>query len=164
MFIKNGGSPKSAECPPMGVIATLSFDCSTPIRSDTQAGLASQGLMGAPSITLHGARPPRRANSTGGALMLKADLAASQDLRQGAGGALRRLDTLIADNTEPLHGILPISTPSQKLSRAIPAASTRSWKPLSASAAEGPPKPRPGFTTCQRCMSSHLSIRLRAVS
>ena len=104
---------------PRQVIATLSLDRSTPIRTDTQAGLVSQGLMGAPSIALRGgtatAPPP---NSTGGAPVLKADPAASQDLSQAAREALRRLDTLIADNAEPLHGILAnLSTFSEALAR-----------------------------------------------
>jgi len=92
---------------PNQVIATLSLDRSTPIRSDTQAGLVSQGLMGAPSIALQGGTPAApRPSSTGGAPVLKADPAASQDLSQAARGALWRLDALIADNAEPLHGIL----------------------------------------------------------
>jgi phospholipid/cholesterol/gamma-HCH transport system substrate-binding protein len=92
---------------PNQVIATLSLDRSTPIRSDTQAGLVSQGLMGAPSIALQGGTPTApRPSSTGGAPVLKADPTSSQDLSQAARGALRRLDTLIADNAEPLHGIL----------------------------------------------------------
>lgn len=92
---------------PNQVIATVSLDRSTPVRSDTQAGLVSQGLMGAPTIALRGGTPTApRPSSTGGAPVLKADPDASQDLSQAARGALRRIDTLIADNAEPLHGIL----------------------------------------------------------
>jgi phospholipid/cholesterol/gamma-HCH transport system substrate-binding protein len=104
---------------PSQVVATLSLDRSTPIRSDTQAGLVSQGLMGAPSIALRGgtpAAPPP--GSTAGARVLKADPAASQDLSQATRNALQRLDTLIADNAEPLHGILAnLSTFSETLAR-----------------------------------------------
>ncbi|WP_114948875.1 ABC-type transport auxiliary lipoprotein family protein [Microvirga calopogonii] len=104
---------------PNQVIATLSLDRSTPIRSDTQAGLVSQGLMGAPSIALQGgtpAAPPPSAR--GGTPVLKADPVASQDLSQAAREALRRLDALLADNAEPLHGILAnLSTFSEALAR-----------------------------------------------
>jgi phospholipid/cholesterol/gamma-HCH transport system substrate-binding protein len=104
---------------PRQVIATLSLDRSTPIRTDTQAGLVSQGLMGAPSIALWGGTPTAPPpSSTGGAPVLKADPAASQDVSQAAREALRRLDTLIADNAEPLHGILAnLSTFSEALAR-----------------------------------------------
>jgi phospholipid/cholesterol/gamma-HCH transport system substrate-binding protein len=104
---------------PRQVIATLSLDRSTPIRTDTLAGLVSQGLMGAPSIALRGGTPTApRPSSTGGAPVLKADPAASQDLSQAAREALWRLDTLIADNAETLHGILAnLSTFSEALAR-----------------------------------------------
>jgi phospholipid/cholesterol/gamma-HCH transport system substrate-binding protein len=104
---------------PRQVIATLSLDRNTPIRTDTQAGLVSQGLMGAPSIALQGGMPTApRPRSTGGTPVLRADPAASQDLNQAAREALRRLDTLIADNAEPLHGILAnLSTFSEALAR-----------------------------------------------
>jgi phospholipid/cholesterol/gamma-HCH transport system substrate-binding protein len=92
---------------PRQVIATLSLDPTTPVKADTQAGLVSQGLMGAPSIALRGGTPTAPPpTSTGGVPVLKADPAASQDLSEAAREALRRLDTLIADNSEPLHGIL----------------------------------------------------------
>jgi phospholipid/cholesterol/gamma-HCH transport system substrate-binding protein len=104
---------------PRQVIATLSLDPNTPVKADTQAGLVSQGLTGAPAIALRGgtpAAPPP--SSTGGAPVLKADPAASQDLSQAAQEALRRLDTLIADNAEPLHGILAnLKTFSEALAR-----------------------------------------------
>ena len=104
---------------PRQVIATLSLDRSTPIRADTQAGLVSQGLMGAPSIALWGGTPTAPPpSSTGGAPVLKADPAASQDVSQAAREALRRLDTLIAANAEPLHGILAnLSTFAEALAR-----------------------------------------------
>lgn len=104
---------------PRQVIATLSLDANTPVRSDTQAGLVSQGLMGAPSIALRGGTPTApRPSARDGAPALKADPAASQDLSQAAREALRRLDTLIADNAEPLHGILAdLSTFSEALAR-----------------------------------------------
>jgi phospholipid/cholesterol/gamma-HCH transport system substrate-binding protein len=104
---------------PRQVIAMLSLDANTPVRADTQAGLVSQGLMGAPSIALRGGTPTApRPSSTGGAPVLKVDPAASQDLSQTAREALRRLDTLIADNAEPLHGILAnLSTFSEALAR-----------------------------------------------
>lgn len=104
---------------PRQVIATLSLDANTPIRSDTQAGLVSQGLMGAPSIALRGGTPAAlRPSVRDGAPVLKADPTASQDLSQAAREALRRLDTLIADNAEPLHGVLAnLSTFSEALAR-----------------------------------------------
>jgi phospholipid/cholesterol/gamma-HCH transport system substrate-binding protein len=104
---------------PRQAIATLSLRRGTPIRIDTQAGLVSQGLMGAPSIALWGGTPTAlRPSSTDGVPVLKADPAASQDLSQAAREALRRLVTLIAENAEPLHGILAnLSTFSEALAR-----------------------------------------------
>lgn len=104
---------------PHQVIATLSLDPRTPIRADTQVGLASQGLMSAPSIALQGGTAAGPHPSvTDGAPVLKADPAASQDLSQAAREALHRLDALIADNAEPLHGTLSnLETFSQALAR-----------------------------------------------
>ncbi|WP_414470982.1 ABC-type transport auxiliary lipoprotein family protein [Microvirga sp. M2] len=104
---------------PHQVIATVAIDPKTPVRADTQVGLASQGLMSPPSIALQGgtATAPRP-TATDGAPMLKADPAASQDLSQAAREALHRIDTLIADNAEPLHGTLAnLQTFSEVLAR-----------------------------------------------
>jgi phospholipid/cholesterol/gamma-HCH transport system substrate-binding protein len=104
---------------PRQAIATLSVHRGTPIRTDTQAGLVSQGLMGAPSIALWGGTPTAtRPSAMVGAPVLKADPGASQDLSQVTREALRRLDTLITENAEPLHGILAnLSTFSEVLAR-----------------------------------------------
>lgn len=104
---------------PRQVVATLSLDRSTPIRADTQAGLVSQGLMGAPSIALRGGTPTApRPGATGGTPVLTADPAVSQDLSQAAREALQRLDTVIADNAEPFHSIISnLNTFSEALAR-----------------------------------------------
>jgi phospholipid/cholesterol/gamma-HCH transport system substrate-binding protein len=85
-----------------GIIATVSVESATPIRSDTRVGLVFQGLMGTAAIALGGGAqnsPPLSA-AHGEPPILDADPAASLDLTQAARQTLHRFDQLLADNSE----------------------------------------------------------------
>jgi phospholipid/cholesterol/gamma-HCH transport system substrate-binding protein len=104
---------------PHQVMVTIAVDRSVPIRADTQVRLDTQGLMDAPSVSLEGgtasAPPP---SSDNGPPVLKAGPDAAQTLTREARDALRRLDSLVAENAEPLHEtITNLSTFSDALAR-----------------------------------------------
>ena len=91
---------------PREVMATIDVERNTPVRSDTQVGVESQGLMAAPSVTLRGGNPdaaPLR-SAPGEPGMLAADPAASQDTMQAAREVLRHIDKVVVENAEPLRG------------------------------------------------------------
>jgi phospholipid/cholesterol/gamma-HCH transport system substrate-binding protein len=90
---------------PREVTATVSVQRNTPIRPDTRIEIYSQGLMGAPTISLLGgsaALPPLTQNGQEPPLLV-ADPAAGQDMMQTAREALRRVDTVLTENAEPLR-------------------------------------------------------------
>jgi phospholipid/cholesterol/gamma-HCH transport system substrate-binding protein len=93
---------------PQLVMATISVDRATPVRADTQVSLDFQGLMGVTSIALKGgiAQSPDLARSSGGAPLLVADSSAGADLTATARDALRRLDRILADNSDSLRGTI----------------------------------------------------------
>jgi phospholipid/cholesterol/gamma-HCH transport system substrate-binding protein len=105
---------------PTEVNATISVIANTPIRADTQAGLEFQGLTGVPVVTLQG-------GTSGAALVapskselpvLVADPDAGQSMTEAARQALRRLDGLLADNSDALHSAIGnISTFAEALGR-----------------------------------------------
>jgi phospholipid/cholesterol/gamma-HCH transport system substrate-binding protein len=84
---------------PRRVNATISVASTTPVRSDTKVGLEFQGLTGVPVIALEGGM--QQANS-GVVPTLVAEPAAGQSLTQAARDALRRVDSVLAENSEPL--------------------------------------------------------------
>ena len=84
---------------PRRVNATISVASYTPVRADTKVGLEFQGLTGAPVITLEGGTLPAGA---GPAPMLIAEQGAGQSMTQAARDALRRVDAVLAENSEPL--------------------------------------------------------------
>jgi phospholipid/cholesterol/gamma-HCH transport system substrate-binding protein len=84
---------------PRRVNATISVASNTPVRADTKVGLEFQGLTGAPVITLEGGTLPAGA---GPAPMLIAEQGAGQSMTQAARDALRRVDAVLAENSEPL--------------------------------------------------------------
>jgi phospholipid/cholesterol/gamma-HCH transport system substrate-binding protein len=84
---------------PRRVNATISVAATTPVRSDTKVGLEFQGLTGVPVIALEGGR--LLANS-GEVTTLIAEPGAGQGMTQAARDALRRVDSVLADNAEPL--------------------------------------------------------------
>jgi phospholipid/cholesterol/gamma-HCH transport system substrate-binding protein len=105
---------------PTEVNATISVIASTPVRADTQAGLEFQGLTGVPVVKLQG-------GTSGAALVapskselpvLVADPEAGQSMTEAARQALRRLDSLLADNSDALHSAIGnISTFAEALGR-----------------------------------------------
>ncbi len=105
---------------PRQVIATILVERSTPVRADTSVGVEVQGLMGAPSISLRGGSPTSPAlKATADELpVLSADPASTQDTMQVAREVLRRIDKVVAENSEPLRGtIANLNTFSQALAR-----------------------------------------------
>ena len=81
---------------PGQVFVTIAIDTGTPVRSDTQARIDVQGLMGSPSIALSGGSPnlPAPVASKGEPPLLVADASAGQDLTQTAREVLGRIDKI----------------------------------------------------------------------
>src|SRR6202795_3018849 len=88
---------------PRRVDATISVTSTTPVRADTKVGLEFQGLTGVPVIALEGGK--LRSNS-GEVPMLIADPGAGQSMTQAARDALRRVDSVLAGNAEPLKSTI----------------------------------------------------------
>lgn len=84
---------------PRRVNATISVATSTPVRADTKVGLEFQGLTGVPVIALEGGM--QLANS-GPVPTLIADPGAGQSMTQAARDALRKVDSVLNENSEPL--------------------------------------------------------------
>jgi phospholipid/cholesterol/gamma-HCH transport system substrate-binding protein len=84
---------------PRRVNATISVASTTPVRPDTKVGLEFQGLTGVPVIALEGGTLP--ANS-GEVPTLIAEPGAGQSMTQAARDALRRVDSVLAENSGPL--------------------------------------------------------------
>lgn len=88
---------------PRSVDATISVASTTPVRSDTKVGLDFQGLTGVPVIALEGGM--QLANS-GEVPTLIADPGAGQSMTQAARDALRRVNSVLAENSEPLKNTI----------------------------------------------------------
>ena len=73
------------------------------MRSDTKVGLEFQGLTGVPVIALEGGT--LLANS-GAVTTLIAEPGAGESMTQAARDALRRVDTVLAENAEPLKSTI----------------------------------------------------------
>ena len=84
---------------PRRVNATISVASTTPVRADTKVGLEFQGLTGVPVIALEGGM--QLANS-GPVPTLIADPGAGQSMTQAARDALRKVDAVLSENSEPL--------------------------------------------------------------
>jgi len=93
---------------PLLVNATIAVARSTPVRADTKAGLDFQGLTGVPVITLQGGSTPLRAEqrSSKTPYVLVADPLAGQSMTSAARETLRRLDTILAENSEPIRNTM----------------------------------------------------------
>ncbi len=92
---------------PRQVTATISVVSTTPVRTDTQAGLEYQGLTGVPVVSLlGGAAAQLLSPSPAGPPILVADPAAGQSMTEAARQALRRIDSVLADNSDPLKSAL----------------------------------------------------------
>ena len=88
---------------PRRVNATISVASTTPVRADTKVGLEFQGLTGVPVIALEGGTS--LANS-GEVPTLIAEPGAGEGMTQSARDALRRVDSVLADNAEPLKSTI----------------------------------------------------------
>jgi phospholipid/cholesterol/gamma-HCH transport system substrate-binding protein len=72
-----------------------------PVRSDTKVEIETQGLLGAPALSLSGGSGPPLQASSGQPTLEAAGM--TQDLSSVARGALQRFDSLIADNAANLR-------------------------------------------------------------
>ena len=93
---------------PREVTAAISVVAGTPVRADTRAGLEFQGLTGVPLISLLGGdagAAPLTSSKTEPAILI-ADPTAGQSMTEAARQALRKLDALLADNSDSLHSAI----------------------------------------------------------
>jgi phospholipid/cholesterol/gamma-HCH transport system substrate-binding protein len=103
---------------PQAVTATIAVDAGTPVRADTKVGLDFQGLTGVPVVTLQGGSTPLNTAKAGEPHVLVADPSAGQSMTNAARDTLRRLDTILAENAEPIRSMIGnINTFSGALAR-----------------------------------------------
>jgi len=88
---------------PRQVNATISVSSKTPVRSDTKVGLEFQGLTGVPVIALEGGK---LLVNSGEVPTLIAEPGAGQGMTQAARDAIRRVDSVLAENAEPLKSTI----------------------------------------------------------
>lgn len=93
---------------PRQVTATIAVIATTPIRSDTLAGLEFQGLTGVPVISLQGGAGGSvlTSSSKSEPPVIFADPNAGQSMTEAARQALRRIDLMLADNSDPLKSAI----------------------------------------------------------
>src|SRR3954468_14065621 len=84
---------------PRRVNAMISIASTTPVRADTRVGLEFQGLTGVPVITLEGGQ---MLGNSGEVPTLIAEPGAGQSMTQAARDALRKVDSVLGENAEPL--------------------------------------------------------------
>src|SRR4029079_17020521 len=89
---------------PRGVNATISVASTTPVRADTKVGLEFQGLTGVPVIALEGGV---MVGNTGEVPTLVAEPGAGQGMTQAARDALRRVDSVLMENSGALKATVP---------------------------------------------------------
>src|SRR5581483_35427 len=101
------------------VTVTIAVASDTPVRADTKASLDFQGLTGVPVVILEGGSEPLKTPSTATApYTLMADPAAGQSMTAAARDALRRVDSILSDNADPLRKtIANLQTFSDALAR-----------------------------------------------
>lgn len=105
---------------PQDVIATIAVDRGTPVRSDTQVGIETQGLTGGAAVSLRGgsSSSPLATTEGGAPPTLIAAPQAGQDWTQAARDAFQRVDQILAENSEALNSaITNIDTFSDALAR-----------------------------------------------
>jgi phospholipid/cholesterol/gamma-HCH transport system substrate-binding protein len=88
---------------PRRVNAAISVTSTAPVRSDTKVSLEFQGLTGVPVIALEGGT---LAVSAGEVPTLVAEPGAGQSMTQAARDALRRVDSVLSENSEPLKNTI----------------------------------------------------------
>jgi phospholipid/cholesterol/gamma-HCH transport system substrate-binding protein len=105
---------------PEDVVATVAVSRGTPIRSDTNVAIETQGLTGGAAVALRGgsASAPPVSAENGGVPTLIASPQAGQDWTQAARDAFQRVDQVLAENAEALNSaITNIDTFSDALAR-----------------------------------------------
>jgi phospholipid/cholesterol/gamma-HCH transport system substrate-binding protein len=105
---------------PNQVIATVAVVAGTPIRTDTKASIDFQGLTGVAVVTLTGGDPQSPLLAAGGesSPLLIADPMAGENMTQAARTVLRRLDTILSENSAALKNTVNnLSTFSDALAR-----------------------------------------------
>jgi phospholipid/cholesterol/gamma-HCH transport system substrate-binding protein len=90
---------------PRAVVAMVSVEKSVAVRADTAVSLEYQGVTGTASIALRGGSQTS-APLPGSPPTLKVDAAGAQDVTQAAREAMRRIDSLVADNEAVFKGAL----------------------------------------------------------
>lgn len=93
---------------PKNSIATISVDATTPVRSDTEVSLDSQGLTGIAVLALRGGSSnagPLTAKM-GDVPLLTAGSSASQDMMAAARDVARRIDAVLIENQQTLKNSL----------------------------------------------------------
>ncbi|MGO4714036.1 ABC-type transport auxiliary lipoprotein family protein [Bradyrhizobium sp. 2TAF24] len=88
---------------PQRVDAVIAVGAGTPVRSDTRVGLEFQGLTGVPVVALQGGKERGAASAV---TTLVADADVGQSMTEAARNALKRVDTVLADNAEPLQSTI----------------------------------------------------------
>src|SRR6266567_532523 len=88
---------------PRRVKATISVASTTPVRADTKVGLEFQGLTGVPVIALEGGTLLK---NSGEVPTLVAEAGAGQGMTQAARDALRKVDSVLSENSEPLKNTI----------------------------------------------------------
>jgi phospholipid/cholesterol/gamma-HCH transport system substrate-binding protein len=88
---------------PRQVNATIAVNVTTPVRADTKVGLDFQGLTGVPVIALEGGGASA---ASGPVTTLIADPGAGQSMTQAARDALRKVDSVLTENAEPLKATI----------------------------------------------------------
>jgi phospholipid/cholesterol/gamma-HCH transport system substrate-binding protein len=88
---------------PRGVNATISVASTTPVRADTKVGLEFQGLTGVPVIALEGGTQVAKVDKV---LTLVAEPGAGQGMTQAARDALRKVDSVLTENSGALKDII----------------------------------------------------------
>jgi phospholipid/cholesterol/gamma-HCH transport system substrate-binding protein len=84
---------------PRRVDVTISVATNTPVRTDTRVGLEFEGLTGVPVIALEGGA---LSSSSGEVPTLIAGPGAGQSMTQAARDALRKVDSVLGENSAPL--------------------------------------------------------------
>ena len=105
---------------PQDVIATITVDRGTPVRTDTQVAIETQGLTGGAAVSLRGGSSSALLTTAegGGPPTLIAAPQAGQDWTQAAREAFQRVDQILAENSEALNSaITNIDTFSDALAR-----------------------------------------------
>jgi len=92
---------------PQRVQAMIAIERGVPVRADTHVGIDFQGLTGSPVIALTGGSSTQPvAAAKDGPPILTAAPEASQSMSQTAQGMLRRLDTVLSENAQPLRSMI----------------------------------------------------------